>query len=265
MTALYHIIAGIIGGFISIFPVGFDSHVFFWNSVNETVAGKNTFMFGFDVAAWIYLGVVIGVFLIYRERILAVVKKVPELRYIKEINDAELWETAEVFVAVLSWLVFHICACFLENSIFVSIFLCMAVILNYFADFIKPYKTDNRKKLIILGVLSAVSAFSGLPEITALFVFALITGKKTSNAIRFAFVCSIPIFFVKFVTYFIKAVVFGFSASLWLLIPIIALAFFTSFFAVSLTKKAALKKNYKFFAYYTVIFAIVVIYTFIKG
>ena len=265
MTVITHLLAGIIGGFFSIIPVGFDSYIYFWNSVNETIAGKNNSMFGFDVVSLIYLGAFLGLFFIYRNRFLAILKKASKLKYIKNGIQDDLTETFEVCATVIIWFVFSIIACFLENAVLISIFLCLTILISYIVDFIKPMTLDRKKLFIFSGCMIALSAFVGFSEISVLFLLGIVKGKKASNAINYTFLCSIPMYFIKFIVYFVKALIFGFSLNFWFVLPIIALAFISSFFAVSVTKKAALKKNFKYFSYYTLVFTIVFIHTFLKG
>ena len=266
MTVLYSILSGIIGAILGLFPLSLGGHFVFFIKVNTTVQGTSSFSIGNDTVFLVYFGILCALFLLYHEKIINLLKMIFDKSYINESDSGIL---KELGICLAFYIPAVLCNVFFENAGFSNILLCIFICVNtvviYFSDYIEKSELSEKNALYVTAVGAMLGGITGFSEISAVFLAGLLSGKKANSAIRFAFLLYIPVLLIKSVVYLVKACISGFTVNFGCGLLIFIFSFIASFFAAGIVKKAAVKRNFRLFAYYTTLFAVVVIYTFIKG
>lgn len=248
MMALYSIISGILGAFIGIFPLSIEGHFSFFKKVTATVYGAGNFSVGSDTAFLIYLGIFIALFILFYDKI---------------IGKKELLKEFGIYMAV--YLPAALVSAFFESSVMLCVFICLNVVFVYSCDYMEKPRFDGKNANYAMMTAVFLGGLSGFSEIAFVFLAGLLIGKKTNHAINYALLLYIPMTLLKAVLHLIKACIFGFSLNFGWSLMIVFFTALTAIFAVSFLKKTALRKNFRLYAYYLALFAVIVIYTLMKG
>lgn len=264
MTFLYSLLSGMFGAFASILPVSLGGHAVFLNKVNASLTGMAGFSFGNDVIFTVYLAVFIGLFVICREKIMTSVSEIKEKTYIQSGSD-----TKGMLICLAFYIPSALYIAFFENARFPIWLLAMLIlintVINFICDYIEKPKISEKNRNLIMGLSLMLGALSGLSEISSVFLAGLLSGKKPSKAINFAIITYVPVVLIKTLIYFIKSCISGFSLNFGYYILIFFTAFIFSVIATGFLRKTAIKRNFRFYAYYTAVFAVIAINTFMKG
>lgn len=268
MNTLYCILTGIFGGALGTFPVSLSGHLVFWQKVNTSVSGNDSFV-SFGAVSAVYFGIFFGVLLCYHEKVIQLMKTLFSGALVKNRGSAEVKDLEEYLLCLAFYIpsVFYIVLC--ENANYsgalLSALLCITVVIDFFADFVPQIKANRIVSALATAVLGSLSALAGLCEIACLFFAGRLFGKRPSASLRTAFTLYIPITLAKSIIYFVKAYGAGFGISVVNMILVCVFSAVASCFCINAVRSSAQKKHFKIFAYYTAVFAAILIYTFLKG
>lgn len=263
---LQSILKGILGSLTAVFPISFSANYVFLNKINGTVYGKSGLTFGSDACFPVYLGIFAALLIIYQKSFINLKKGV----FCEKNKDNEEKKTLKELLICLAFYIptvlFNI---FFENARINNALLCTFIFLNtavlFASDYIKKQTIPEKLSVYAQALGALIGGLTGFSEISLIYFARLLSGEKPNRAIRYTLILYAPISLLKSAAYLIKACVAGFTLNIGFMLLIFAFAFVTAFFAASVLKKAAVKRNFRLFAYYTAAFLVIAAYTFIKG
>jgi len=250
MMALYSVISGIAGAFLGILPLSLDGHFVFLQKVTETVYGTGNFSIGNDTVFLVCFGVFVALFVSFYEKIVDIIKT----------KDYK-----ELAICLSFYLPALLVNAFFESSVMLSAFVFLNAFVVYASDYIEKTRFNGKNSIYITATATFLGGLAGFSEIALIFSAGLLTGKKPKQAINYALILYIPIMLLKTFVYLIKACIFGFTLNFGYSLIVFVLSALMAIFLIAVLKKTALKRNFRLYAYYLALFAVVVIYTFMKG
>jgi len=254
------IILGIVEGVTEFLPVSSTGHLIVAGELLSFTGEKAKV---FDI--FIQLGAILAVVWYYRVKIVTVVKDIGGSSTNKFIANLFI---AFLPVAIIGLLIHSWIKQYLFNPSTVALALIVGgiliLVIERSAKNTKVYDTDNisLKSALLVGIAQVLSLFPGVSRAAATIMGGLVLGFDRKTATEFSFFLAIPTMFAA-TTYDLLKNLDKLSVND---LPVFAIgfivAFISAFLVVGVFLKYVIKHNFTLFAYYRIIFGVVILLVF---
>ncbi len=248
------IILGIVQGITEWIPVSSSGHLVLAQKLMQIDIPVS-----FDIA--LHLASVLAVIVFLREEIKQILWEFATFEFMTYEGKLSLYIILASFpTAVIGFLLKNTVEKYFSSLIVVAGGLLFTGILLFIASNFDGYKRVNPANSLLAGIFQGIAVFPGISRTGSVISSLIISGVEREEAVRFSFLLAIPAILGASLFEIRQITMFDFG---YLLVGFIS-AFIVSFFAITLLF-AAIKKNFRYFAYYCFALAIILFVLFLFG